>query len=157
MPEDNGVKAKTTLDQQLCFAIYGAAHAFNRAYKPLLQPLALTYPQYLVLLALWEKDHQTVKAIGDQLGLDSGTLSPLLKRLEQAGRIMRRRADVDERQVLISLTEDGAALQEQAAGIMMQIGKATGCTKDSLVALRENLHALRHSLEQTAQGSTDEP
>jgi MarR family transcriptional regulator, organic hydroperoxide resistance regulator len=84
------------LDQQICFALYGAAHAFTRAYKPLLDPIGLTYPQYLVMMALWEKETSTVKALGEMLGLDSGTLSPLLKRLEHAGLITRKRGTVDE-------------------------------------------------------------
>src|SRR3954462_14447282 len=87
------------LDNQLCFAVYGAAHAFTRTYKPLLEPLGLTYPQYLVMIALWQKDGQTVRTLGDRLGLDSGTLSPLLKRLEQSGLVNRQRDREDERQV----------------------------------------------------------
>lgn len=150
MTEEKGAAAPVTLDQQLCFAVYGAAHALNRAYKPLLAPFGLTYPQYLVLLVLWETDHQTVKALGERLGLDSGTLSPLLKRLEQAGKITRRRDDADERQVVVSLTEDGRALRKEAAGIMQSIGKATGCSIRCLTELREQLQELRRGLEKTA-------
>ena len=96
-----------SLDQQLCFAVYAAAHAFNRFYKPLLVPLGLTYPQYLVLLVLWEADGQTVSGIGERLMLDSGTLTPLLKRLEAAGFVTRARSAHDERQVLVRLTDAG--------------------------------------------------
>src|SRR3954463_16375045 len=87
------------LDNQLCFAVYAAAHAFNATYKPLLEPLGLTYPQYLAMLVLWEEDGVTVSAIGSRLGLDSGTLTPLLKRLEAAGLVSRLRDAADERQV----------------------------------------------------------
>lgn len=134
------------LDNQLCFAIYGAAHAFNRAYKPLLEPLGLTYPQYLVMMVLWEEDAQAVKAIGERLGLDSGTLSPLLKRLQQTGYVARARSPDDERQVIISLTETGAALQQKAVDVMQSIGIATGCSIEEIDSMRERLHALRRQL-----------
>lgn len=103
------------LDEQICFAVYSAAHAFNRAYRPFLAELGLTYPQYLVMLVLWEQDGQSVKAIGDRLMLDSGTLTPLLKRLEGNGLILRRRGRNDERQVLVELTGAGNALREKAS------------------------------------------
>ena len=131
---------------QICFALYGASHAFNRAYKPLLEPLGLTYPQYLVLMALWEKETATVKVLGEMLGLDSGTLSPLLKRLEQAGLITRKRGTVDERQVMIALTPDGAEMKTKAAEVMRAIGEATGCSLDELGKLRDQLNALKENL-----------
>lgn len=134
------------LDAQLCFAIYGAAHAFNRTYKPLLEPLGLTYPQYLVMIVLWEEDGQPVKAIGDRLGLDSGTLSPLLKRLEQAGFVARKRDRDDERQVRILLTGKGNELKNEAAGVTEAIGKALGCGLDEAAALRDGLVALKERL-----------
>jgi len=102
------------LDEQICFAVYSAAHAFNRAYRPFLAELGLTYPQYLVMLVLWEQDGQSVKATGERLGLDSGTLTPLLKRLEANGLILRKRGREDERQVLVELTAAGQALREKA-------------------------------------------
>src|SRR6201984_2622091 len=102
------------LGNQLCFAIYSTAHAFNRVYKPLLDKIGLTYPQYLVMLVLWERDGVPVKDIGERLFLDSGTLTPLLKRLEAAHLIKRARSAEDERQVLISLTSQGHALKEKA-------------------------------------------
>src|ERR1700742_2513673 len=95
------------LDNQICFAVYSAAHAFNRVYKPLLDRLGLSYPQYLVMLVLWERDRVPVKEIGERLYLDSGTLTPLLKRLEVAGLVTRARSTEDERQVLIDLTAQG--------------------------------------------------
>ena len=105
------------LDNQICFAVYSAAHAFNRVYKPLLDRLGLTYPQYLVMLALWERDGVPLKDIGERLFLDSGTLTPLLKRLEAAQLIKRTRGTEDERQVLIALTPQGHALKEKARAV----------------------------------------
>ncbi|WP_026618607.1 MarR family transcriptional regulator, organic hydroperoxide resistance regulator [Ensifer sp. WSM1721] len=134
------------LGQQLCFAVYSAAHAFNRAYKPLLDRFGLTYPQYLVLLALWQQDSMTVKRIGEELGLDSGTLSPLLKRLEAAGYVRRMRDPADERQVIVSLTEGGRRLKTEAFTILAEIGKATGCSLEEVSELRDALHRLTQRL-----------
>lgn len=139
------------LDAMLCFAIYGAAHAFTRAYKPLLEPLGLTYPQYLVMMALWAEDGQKVKMLGDRLGLDSGTLSPLLKRLEQSGLVKRKRDAEDERQVKITLTTQGLELKERASGVMAEIGKATGCSLQEVAALREALVGLTERLESAGE------
>lgn len=138
--------ANLALDRQLCFAIYSAAHAFNRTYKPLLDPYGLTYPQYLVLLSLWQDDGKTVKALGEALHLDSGTLSPLLKRLEASGYIARTRDRADERQVLITLTSKGRKMKGEAHGILMQIGKVAGCTADDLHQLGASLQALADRL-----------
>lgn len=137
------------LDQQICFALYGAAHAFTRAYKPLLDPIGLTYPQYLVMMALWEKETSTVKALGEMLGLDSGTLSPLLKRLEHAGLITRKRGTLDERQVLVALTPKGADLKKEGVKIMAAIGGATGCGLEELAQLRDQVNALKEGLAKT--------
>ncbi|UPA25278.1 MarR family winged helix-turn-helix transcriptional regulator [Shinella oryzae] len=142
------------LDQQLCFAVYSAAHAMNRTYKPLLDPYGLTYPQYIVLMALWEEDGRTVKALGETLGLDSGTLSPLLKRLEAAGHIRRARDKADERQVLITLTDKGKAMQGAAIGILKAIGQATGCTVESVRSLTGELQRLTARLEAAARHDT---
>jgi DNA-binding MarR family transcriptional regulator len=139
------------LGQQLCFAVYSVAHAFNRTYKPLLDKFGLTYPQYLVLLALWQKDKMTVKGIGEELGLDSGTLSPLLKRLETAGFVSRVRDKSDERQVIITLTPKGVALKTDAFGILMEIGKATRCSMEEAAALRSALHDLNRNLDENPQ------
>lgn len=135
------------LDQQLCFAVYSAAHALNRTYKPLLDPYGLTYPQYIALMTLWEEDGRTVKALGATLGLDSGTLSPLLKRLEAAGYIHRARDRSDERQVLVTLTEKGRAMKRDAVAIRLAIGEATGCSLEALQALTAQLQALAGRLE----------
>src|SRR6202795_2218783 len=105
------------LGNQLCFAIYSTAHTFTRIYKPLLERLRLTYPQYLVMLVLWERDGLPVKDIGERLFLDSGTLTPLLKRLEAAELIKRTRSTKDERQVLVALTARGQALREKARAV----------------------------------------
>eukprot|EP01132_Coremiostelium_polycephalum_P001660 gene1660-2084_t len=119
-----------SLENFLCFAIYSTANAVTRAYQPRLAALGLTYPQYLVMVVLWEEENQTVKAIGEKLSLDSGTLTPLLKRLETAGLITRRRDTVDERQVLIGLTADGRAMRARAEAVPVAMGKAFGCTMD---------------------------
>ncbi len=144
---DNRDAAAGGLDAMLCFAIYGAAHAFTRAYKPLLEPLGLTYPQYLVMMALWAEDGQKVKMLGNRLGLDSGTLSPLLKRLEQSGLVKRKRDAEDERQVKITLTPLGLELKERSSGVMAEIGKATGCSLDEVASLRAALVGLKERLE----------
>lgn len=134
------------LGQQLCFAIYSAAHAFNRAYKPLLEELNLTYPQYLVMLVLWEEDDQTVGRIGNRLLLDSSTLTPLLKRLEAAGYVRRERDRADERQVRIRLTAAGRALKDEARGIPLAIAGAAGRTAAELQRLKTDVLALRDRL-----------
>jgi MarR family transcriptional regulator, organic hydroperoxide resistance regulator len=134
------------LDNQVCFAIYSTAHAFNRIYKPLLDRLGLTYPQYLVMLVLWERDDVAVKAIGERLFLDSGTLTPLLKRLEAADLIKRTRSTEDERQVLIALTAKGRALQEKARTVPQSILAASACSVGELSALKNDLIALRDQL-----------
>jgi DNA-binding MarR family transcriptional regulator len=137
------------LDHQLCFAIYSAGHAFNRAYKPVLDRLGLTYPQYLVMLVLWERDDVTVKDIGERLFLDSGTLTPLLKRLEAAGLIKRTRSTEDERQVLIALTPQGHALREKARAVPQAILAASACSVTELLAMKNEIVALRDRLNAT--------
>src|ERR1700747_287243 len=134
------------LGNQLCFAIYSTAHAFNRVYKPLLDRLGLTYPQYLVMLVLWERDGVAVKEIGERLFLDSGTLTPLLKRLEAAHLIRRTRSSEDERQVLIALTAQGQTLREKARTVPAAILSASGCSIAELSNLRKSLVALRDQL-----------
>jgi len=134
------------LDAQLCFAVYSAAHAYNRLYRPLLDRLRLTYPRYLVLLVLWEMDGPTVKALGERLYLDSGTLTPLLKRLEAAGLLARERSADDERQVFIRLTDAGRKLKAEAAGIPPIIGGAFGGSQQDAKLLKETLIDLRDRL-----------
>src|SRR6185312_10021151 len=146
MARKDAADALLTLGNQLCFAVYSTAHAFNRVYKPLLDRLGLTYPQYLVMLALWERDGVPVKDIGERLFLDSGTLTPLLKRLEAAHLIKRSRSREDERQVLVALTSQGQALKEKARGVPPAILAASGCSIGELTALKKNLVALRDQL-----------
>jgi DNA-binding MarR family transcriptional regulator len=134
------------LDNQLCFAVYSTAHAFNRVYKPLLDRLGLTYPQYLVMLVLWERDDVPVKDIGERLFLDSGTLTPLLKRLEAAELIRRTRNADDERQVLIALTSQGQALREKAKAVPQGILAASACSTGELMTMKNDLVALRDKL-----------
>jgi DNA-binding MarR family transcriptional regulator len=134
------------LGNQLCFAIYSTAHTFNRVYKPLLDRLGLTYPQYLVMLVLWERDGLSVKDIGARLFLDSGTLTPLLKRLEVADLIKRTRSTEDERQVLIALTSRGHALKEKARAVPQAILAASECSVSELSAMKNELVALRDRL-----------
>ena len=138
------------LEQQLCFAVYSASHAFTRFYKPLLAQLGVTYPQYLVLLTLWEEDGLTVTAIGDRLLLDSGTLTPVLKRLEALGLVTRNRSATDERQVLVRLTERGGELRQVAEGFPTEILNASECSGPELDALRRALMGLRKSLDKAA-------
>ena len=134
------------LDNQLCFAVYSTGHAFNRVYKPLLERLGLTYPQYLVMLVLWERDDVPVKDIGEKLFLDSGTLTPLLKRLEAAHLVKRTRSSEDERQVLIALTPQGHALKDKARSVPQSILAASDCTVPELVAMKDEIVALRDRL-----------
>ena len=134
------------LSNQLCFAVYSTAHAFNRAYKPLLDRLGLTYPQYLVMLVLWERDGLPVRDIGERLFLDSGTLTPLLKRMEVAELIKRTRGTEDERQVLIALTSRGRALREKARAVPQAILAASACSLTELSAMKNELIALRDRL-----------
>jgi DNA-binding MarR family transcriptional regulator len=135
------------LDQQICFSLHAAARAFNGVYRTLLKDLDLTYPQYLVMLTLWEHGDLPVKRIGELLRLDSGTLSPLLKRLEAAGLVRRVRCAHDERSVEIHLTEQGRALRERAVLVPQRIGAATGLCADEIRELRTRLEHLTEALD----------
>ena len=138
--------AMLQLDQQLCFALYSTSLAMTRLYKPLLDELGLTYPQYLALLVLWERDGLAVSELGDKLFLDSGTLTPLLKRMEAAGLITRRRAVDAERRVHITLTAQGQQLKLKAATVPACILAATQCPIAEVMALTQQLQALRQRL-----------
>lgn len=135
------------LDSMLCFAVYAAGHAFTRFYKPRLDALGLTYPQYLVFMVLWEADGITVKTLGDRLFLDSGTITPLIKRLEARGLLRRQRDDEDERQVRIFLTPEGRGLRAKALAVPLAVGEALGGEASDGDALRESLHLLRQRLD----------
>jgi MarR family transcriptional regulator, organic hydroperoxide resistance regulator len=147
------IPAGLHLDAQLCFAVYSAAHAFNRAYKPVLDALNLTYPQYLVMLVLWEKDGLAVKDLGDRLFLDSGTLTPLLKRLESAGLVKRIRNPRDERLLQISLTAKGRSMREKAEEIPVRMGCAIGRPDEDIQRLKAELLQVRDALNKAAKGA----
>jgi DNA-binding MarR family transcriptional regulator len=134
------------LGNQICFAVYSTAHAFNRFYKPLLDKLGLTYPQYLVMMVLWEQDGVPLKDIGEKLFLDSGTLTPLLKRMEAADLIKRTRSTQDERQVLIALTPHGHALRERARAVPQAMLASSACSVGELFEMKNELVALRDKL-----------
>ncbi len=134
------------LDNQLCFALYSTSLAMTKRYKPLLAPLGLTYPQYLVMLLLWERDGLMVSELGDRLFLDSGTLTPLLKRLETSGLIARVRDVSDERRVHITLTASGRKLKTKAAAVPVGVLNSTQCSVSELVSLTRQIQALRKSL-----------
>ncbi len=134
------------LDNQLCFALYSTSLAMTKLYKPLLDELGLTYPQYLAMLVLWEDDGLTVSELGERLYLDSGTLTPLLKRLESSGLVSRLRAVEDERRVHITLTAAGRKLKNQAAKIPGCILSASQCSIPELIALTQQVQALRQRL-----------
>ncbi len=133
------------LDNQLCFALYAASRCVTNLYTPLLKPLGLTYTQYLAFLVLWEEDGITVGEIGERLMLDNGTLSPMLKKMEQAGYIERKRSESDDRVVIISLTRKGRDLQKKAKNIPGQIGSCI----DLPIEKRIKLHSMLHELLET--------
>src|SRR5688572_17142915 len=139
------------LDQQLCFALYATSLAMTKLYKPLLAPLGLTYPQYLVMLALWEHDRVSVSALGERVALDSGTLTPLLKRLESAGLVLRTRRADDERVVQISLTAAGRALKLKARQVPPLVARSSGCAAADRADLQQRLDRLRDALGASTQ------
>jgi DNA-binding MarR family transcriptional regulator len=136
------------LESQLCFAIYAASRAITNAYRPLLDGLNLTYPQYVVMLALWEKDDITVGSLGQRLFLDFGTLTPLLKRLESRGLISRLRDREDERQVKIRLTEAGRRMQQDAAGVPGRLRCRISLSRQDTAFLREAMKVITNDLSQ---------
>ena len=136
-----------TIDQMLCFAVYSAGHAFTRFYKPRLEALDLTYPQYLVFMVLWDGDDLTVKALGEKLFLDSGTITPLIKRLEQRDLVTRHRDQKDERQVRIRLTEAGRGLKAKALTVPLAVAEGTGLDREAMEAMRRELLVLRQRLD----------
>nr|WP_316639441.1 MarR family transcriptional regulator [uncultured Roseateles sp.] len=142
-----------TLDVQLCFALYSSSLAMTKLYKPLLEPLGLTYPQYLVLMVLWQDDGLGVSALGERLHLDSGTLTPLLKRMETAGWLTRQRAQGDERRVELRLTASGRELKAAARNIPEQLACATACSLTELTDLTQRLSRLRDQLQKGQQAA----
>ncbi len=134
------------LDNQVCFALYSAANAMVRAYRPMLKALDLTYPQYLTMLVFWAGDQISVKALGEQLHLDSGTLTPLLKRLESKGLIRRERSELDERIRVLCLTEAGKALKQQAKEVPVGMLCQAGMPKQELLAMKASCETLLSNL-----------
>nr|WP_300142129.1 MarR family transcriptional regulator [Propionicimonas sp.] len=143
------------VDDQLCFALYAASKALTAAYRQALGELALTYPQYLAMLAVWESDGRTVAELGRAIDLDSGTLSPLLRRLEGAGLVRRERSAQDERVVRVFVTDRGRELEPRAAAVRAGVEAATGLSTEEFVQLRAMLHRLRSAIAvATAEGIT---
>ena len=149
-PADTPTSDWLRLDQQICFSLNAASRAFGGVYRVLLKDLGLTYPQYLVMLVLWEHGELPVKKLGGHLRLDSGTLSPLLKRLETAGLVRRERSARDERSVEVRLTDEGVALRERALDVPRRILGATGFDIDEIRALRARLDELTGALDSAA-------
>ncbi len=149
--QPSATESSLRLSDQLCFVTYSAAQAFNRVYKRLLDPLGLTYPQYLVLLVLWEQDGLTVNDIGKRLFLDSGTLTPLLKRLQAAGIVQRTRDLEDERQVRITLTRKGRDLQGPVKEAWDQVVCSVGLAPDEFEVLKAQITRLRDTLHACAE------
>jgi DNA-binding MarR family transcriptional regulator len=143
------------LDELLCYSVYSASMAIGRTYKPLLDKLGITYPQYLVLNVLWEKDGQTVGAIADRLALESSTVTPLIKRLETASLVTRVRAKDDERRVLVSLTKRGLALREKSGCLGEALLKNSRMQPKELIALTREVQRLRDALEDGSGGQPD--
>ncbi len=139
----NRTERPVALDDQLCYAIYSAGIAIQRLYKPLLDELGLTYPQYLALVILWRQDGQTVGGLAEQLALESSTLTPLLKRLEASGLVRRTRNPLNERQVVITLTDQGRALKDKSACVGLSLLTASGRSEEELRALNRTIRKLR--------------
>jgi DNA-binding MarR family transcriptional regulator len=138
----DGTEDPLCLDNQLCFSLYAASHAIKKAYRPLLEALGITYPQYLILIVLWGEDGLKVSDIGQRLHLDSGTLTPVLKRLEGLGLTKRARRLQDEREVEISLTQEGRTLRERAVAVRSEIVHQLKMSESEIAALRTDLNIL---------------
>uniref|UniRef100_UPI003898FCED MarR family winged helix-turn-helix transcriptional regulator n=1 Tax=Archangium lipolyticum TaxID=2970465 RepID=UPI003898FCED len=149
MARGGEVEDPLRLEHQLCFALYTASNLLTRLYRPLLEPLGITYPQYLALMALWERTPRTVGELGEALGLDSGTLTPLLKRMEANGLVARRRAAEDERRVLVDLTPAGQQLRERAVSIPKEMFCKLPLAPIELVELRSSLKRLARGMRES--------
>jgi DNA-binding MarR family transcriptional regulator len=147
-PRARTIPAGLCLDNQLCFALYATSLAMTKVYRPLLAPLGLTYPQYLVMLSLWEHGELSAGGLGERVALDSGTLVPLIRKLVSLGLVARRRSTIDDRSVLISLTAAGAALRGRARAVHDQVARATSCASAQRRALTQSLRSLRTALLQ---------
>jgi DNA-binding MarR family transcriptional regulator len=153
-PAEADAKSQRSLSDFLCFAIYSANLAFGKAYKPMLEALGITYTQWIILVALWERDNESVRALGERLFLESNTLTPILKKLEEMGYLVRRRDSSDERQVLISLTPAGRSLREE--GGHWSLLDATGLTPDEFKAVQKTISRVRDNLLVHAKGDAAE-
>lgn len=142
------MKSSLTLEHQICFQLYTASKELTRLYRPILAPLKLTYSQYLVMLVLWEEDHIDLKQLGERLTLDSGTLSPLIKRLTQLGYVEKVRATEDERRVLLSLTAPGSALREQAEDVPIKVSGMLNIDEATYIAYMEMLIDIKSRLRE---------
>ena len=149
MSKTMDVNAPIPLDSQLCFSLYGTSIAINRAYKPLLDALGLTYPQYLVLNVLWEEDGQTVSGVASRLALEPSTITPLVKRLEQAGFVERQRSAADERQVHVRLTKSGRDVRARTSCLAQRLLQRSGMTPEELTALNQQVKKLRDALSKS--------
>ncbi|MFC7441758.1 MarR family winged helix-turn-helix transcriptional regulator [Laceyella putida] len=143
------------LDNQLCFTIYACFREISRLYRPILDPLGITYTQYLALLALWERDGLTLKELGQRLYLDSGTLTPLMKKLESMGFITRKRSSEDERKVLIQLTEEGRKFKDIACQIPVKLVQQSGLTQEELSHLMGEARHLLARVQEASRGMQD--
>ncbi len=153
MQQEQAATIDLDLESQFCFALYSTTLALGKLYAPVLAGLGLTYPQYLVMLVLWQEDGLTVRALGEQLHLNSGTLTPMLKRMEQAGLVRRCRDKKDERLVRTELTQAGRNLRPHAVGIPCAVAAATSLPVDRLVQLKGELEGIRQALEADAVGA----
>ncbi|WP_370645880.1 MarR family winged helix-turn-helix transcriptional regulator [Sporolactobacillus sp. STSJ-5] len=145
-----------SLQDHLCFSIYACSRAISRMYQPLLKKLGITYPQYLVLLVLWENSERSVKQLGEKLELDSGTLTPLLKRMEGKGLILRERTQEDERVVNIHLTNQGTALQKEAVCIPLALAQSSGMTMEEIQKLNEKIKILTNHVANFSENRPSE-
>ena len=152
-PRATRQSGELALDGQLCFALYSSSLAMTKLYKPVLEPLAITYPQYLVLLALWEQNALSVSELGSRLFLDSGTLTPLLKRMELSAWLTRSRDAKDERRVIVSLAPAGEALRKKAHKVPTMVAQSTGCSAAELIELTQQLQRLRGHLQNALMAS----
>lgn len=155
MPEPSDVDSRLLLRNQLCHSLYSASNAMVRAYRPLLEPLGLTYPQYLVMLALWEHDTVPIKQLVEDTRLDAGTLTPILKRLEQKELILRRKSTEDERQWLIALTASGQLMREQASDIPVKLFCMTSMSLAQAQALKQAAEQIYHDVMRRSSTSAD--
>jgi DNA-binding MarR family transcriptional regulator len=148
--DSSSIARSPDLNEMLCFAVHATGFAFNRLYRHPLRRLGLTYPQYLVMVALWKEDGVTVGTLGERLSLDTSTLTPLLKRLERLGLVTRLRSETDERRVIVTLTDKGQEMQPAAAGVARCIAEGAGLTEATLTRLTREIHELRSNLERAA-------